>query len=73
LINYKDPKKDQKKGVIEDLAGNDVETFTNYTAEPIIGFDSTSLKMAVAENPMRAVNAGNPVLSPGLAETLLTR
>ena len=58
LLNYKDPKKDQKKGVIEDLAGNDLATFSNYTVEPISGVDGASLRITAAEDPLFAVNAG---------------
>ncbi|MFL0770933.1 MAG: SwmB domain-containing protein, partial [Prochlorococcus sp.] len=70
LLNYKDPKKDQKKGVIEDLAGNDVETFINYTVEPISGVDGASLRMPAAEDPLSVANSGNPAFALSFSEGL---
>jgi len=35
LVSYKDPKKDQRSGVLEDLFGNDAPTFRSIAAEVI--------------------------------------
>ncbi|HJN35271.1 MAG TPA: cadherin-like domain-containing protein, partial [Prochlorococcaceae cyanobacterium Fu_MAG_50] len=35
LISYKDPKRNQKNGVIEDLTGNDLESFRDFHAEHV--------------------------------------
>ncbi len=50
LISYKDPKRDQKQGVIEDLAGNDVKTFSNFQAEHIYGDNAPLLRSSDSDD-----------------------
>ena len=33
LLSYKDPKRDQRSGVIQDLIGNDMESLQNIAVE----------------------------------------
>ena len=33
LLSYKDPKRDQRSGVIQDLIGNDMESLENIAVE----------------------------------------
>ncbi|MFL0789488.1 MAG: hypothetical protein AB8E87_04590, partial [Prochlorococcus sp.] len=62
LISYKDPKKDQKKGVLEDLAGNDVESFRDFLAVHIDDGNEPSLRTAAPDEHLRGLVALNPVL-----------
>ncbi|HJN34898.1 MAG TPA: SwmB domain-containing protein, partial [Prochlorococcaceae cyanobacterium Fu_MAG_50] len=69
LISYKDPKKNQKKGVLEDLAGNDVESFRDFLAVHIDDGTGPSLRIVAPEEPLRGLFERNPVLEG--AENLL--
>ena len=64
-VRYKDPKKDQKGGVLEDPAGNDVESFSQYATEAIIGDDRPSLRTAAHDD----TSPGVEDLSPWLEAT----
>ncbi|MFL0771045.1 MAG: hypothetical protein AB8B36_14445, partial [Prochlorococcus sp.] len=62
LISYKDPKKDQEEGVIEDVDGNDVESFRDFLAVHIDDGDGPSQRSVAREKSLRWLVESNPVL-----------
>ncbi len=62
LITHKGPNKDPKKGVLEDLAGNNFESFRDFLAEHIDDGDGPLLRTVSGEELLRGLFETNPVL-----------